>query len=109
MSAAACPSIPPVVVEEAPATARQRNVTAQAETTTMGTVMATITLQEGRLKLWHLRDTTLTHTHTPIAILEGGLSPDPTLVSTLLFSHLTHVRNACPLATVGRCIVLPQI
>lgn len=107
MSAAVCPSIPPVVVEEAPATARQRNVMAQAETTTTGTAMANITLQEDRLRLWHLRGTTLTHTH--IAILEGGLSPDPTLVSTLLSSHLTHVRNACPLATVGRCIVLHQI
>lgn len=105
MSAVACPSIPPVVAEEAPAIARQRSVMAQAGTTTTVTAMATITLLEDRLRPWRWRGTILTL--TPIATLVGGLFPDLTPASTRLFIHLTLVKNACLLAIVGRCIASP--
>lgn len=107
MSAVACPSIPPVVVEEAPATARRRSATAQAGITTTVTAMATITLLEDQLRLWRWRGTTPTLTLTPTVTLEGGLFPDLTPASTRLFIHLTLVKNACLLAIVGRCIGSP--
>lgn len=107
MSAVACPSIPPVVAEEAPATARPRSVTARAGTTTTVTAMATITLREDRLRLWRWRGTTLTPTPTPTVTLVGGRFPDLTPASTRLFIRLTLVKNACLLAIVGRCIASP--
>lgn len=108
MSAVACPSIPLVVAEEGPATARLRTAMAQVEITTMVTVMAIITLQEVRLRLWHLRGTIPIRTRTPTATLVGELSPVPIPASTHLSSHLTPVRSAYPLATEGRCTAFPR-
>lgn len=107
MSAVACPSIPLVVAEEAPAAARRRSVTAQAGTTTTVTAMATITLLEDQLRLWRWRGITLTLTLIPTVTLVEGLFPDLTPASTRPFIHLTLVRNACLLAIVGRCIASP--
>lgn len=106
MSAVACPSIPPVVAEEAPATAHLMTVTAWAETTTRVTAMATITLQGVRLRPWRWRGTI--PTPTPIVTLEGEPFPAPTRASTHLSSRLTLVKSACRQATEGRCTAFPR-
>lgn len=106
MSAGACLSIPRVVVEEVPATARLMTVTVQAETTTTVTAMATFTLGEVPLRPWRWRGTT--PAHTPIVTLEEAPFPAPTPTSTHLSSHLTLVKSAYPQATGGRCTACPQ-
>lgn len=105
MSAVACPSIP-LVVGEAPATARLRIVMAQEETTTTVGAMATTILQEVQLRPWRWRGTI--PTRTPIATLEGEPFPAPNPANTHLSSRLTPVRSACPLPTEGRRIASPQ-